>query len=49
MNLTIKRYLEAEHRLLQDVQKIIAEVTEELLDPELLGFDLSDPMEAEEV
>lgn len=45
MNLTIKRFLEAEQRMgviLQDVQKIITEATGDLMDPELLGFDLSE-------
>ncbi len=40
MNLTLKRYLEAEYRLgvlLQDIQKIIAEATGDLFDPELFG------------
>jgi cell fate (sporulation/competence/biofilm development) regulator YlbF (YheA/YmcA/DUF963 family) len=40
MNLTLKRFLEAEYRLgvlLQDIQKIIAEATGDLFDPELFG------------
>lgn len=48
MNLTIKRFLEAEYRagvLLQDVQQIIAEATGSLLDPELLGFPGLDELE----
>ena len=42
LNLIVRRFLEAEHRLLtlfQDIQKIIAEVTGEVFDPELLGLD----------
>jgi len=49
LNLTIKRFLEAEYRvgvLLQDVQKIIAEATGQLLDPEILGIPgLNEPEE----
>lgn len=45
MNLTIRRFLEAEQRLgvlLGDIQKIIAEATGELIDPELLGLTAED-------
>lgn len=41
MNMNVKRYLQAEYRvavLMQDIQKIIAEATEELFDPELAGL-----------
>ena len=39
MNLTVKRFMEAEYRfgvLMQDIQKIIAELTADLFDPDLL-------------
>ena len=51
MNLAIKRFMEAEYRagvLLQDIQKIIAESTGALLDPELLGMPGLDELEDEE-
>ena len=51
MNLTIRRFLEAEQRLgvlLGDIQKIIAEATGELIDPELLGITAEDAGDGEE-
>lgn len=51
LNLTIKQFLEAEYRagvLLQDVQKIIAEATGALLDPEILGFPGLDELDGED-
>ena len=41
MNLTVKRFMEAEYRLgvlLQDVQKIIAGATADLFDPDLFAL-----------
>jgi cell fate (sporulation/competence/biofilm development) regulator YlbF (YheA/YmcA/DUF963 family) len=41
LNTSIKRFLQAEYRvavLLQDVQKIIGDATEEVIDPELLAL-----------
>ena len=49
MNLTIKRFLQAEYRvavLLQDVHKIIGDATSDIIDTELMG--LPDEEEAEE-
>ena len=49
MNLTIKRFLQAEYRvavLLQDVHKIIGDATSEIIDTELMA--LPDEEEAEE-
>jgi cell fate (sporulation/competence/biofilm development) regulator YlbF (YheA/YmcA/DUF963 family) len=51
LNTLIKRFLQAEYRvavLLQDVQKIIGEATEEVIDSELLALpeDESDQEEA---
>jgi len=51
MNLTIKRFLEAEYRvgvLLQDIQRIIAEATGSLFDPELLGLPDLDELEEDD-
>jgi cell fate (sporulation/competence/biofilm development) regulator YlbF (YheA/YmcA/DUF963 family) len=51
MNLSIKRFMEAEYRagvLLQDIQKIIAEATGSLLDAELLGMPGLDELENED-
>lgn len=50
MNLTIKRFLQAEYKvavLLQDIQKIIGEATDELFDQELMG--LADDNDDQEV
>ncbi len=52
MNLTLKRFLEAEYRLgvlLQDIQKIIAEATGDLFDPELFGVPDDDLTSEDEV
>ncbi len=51
MNLTIKRFLEAEYRagvLLQDIQKIIAEAAGSLFDPDLLGLSGLDELDQED-
>lgn len=50
LNLTVKRFLDAEFRfsrLIGDVEKIIAEATEELIDPTLLQ-QLSDSLNDED-
>ena len=50
MNLTIKRYLEAEYRLtilMHDIQKIVLEPFGELIDPALLDLGEKDDKEKE--
>ncbi|MFO7952619.1 MAG: YlbF family regulator [Bacillota bacterium] len=45
MNLTAKRYLQAEYKmamLLQDIQKIISDATSEIYDSELMGLTEDD-------
>lgn len=53
MNLTVKRFLEAEYRLgvlMGDIHKVIAEASADLVDPALLGLSGDDEDdEAEEV
>ncbi len=54
LNLTVKRFLDAEFRfsrLIEDIQKIIGEATAELMDPTLMqqfGEALGDEYEEEE-
>ena len=51
LNALIKRFLQAEYRvavLLQDVQKIIGDTTEEIIDPELLALPKEETSKEEE-
>ena len=51
LNALIKRFLQAEYRvavLLQDVQKIIGDATEEIIDPELLALPKEETSKEEE-